>query len=273
MVVSRRNPTTELTTETSPARRMAEKQSRHSSRGREKVSTKAEAREKLVATKEASHELPSPDKRGAAELVVGRAETGRGPGQVMRPMHVMQPPHVTRWQKVTGCNPPPPGGCRCICAYVMPPPPHTREAGYAGGPHRRTRECASGHTSSERMRRRPGRPTTSDVRRIRQSASSMSTPTSFPQPFTGLEASLHLLEWVAPDVLHVSFNRPPVNALVESLWRETQRIFDHIRRNSDVRAVVLSGQKRCFTAGLDCVSRYSPPEPSFVPSPDLSCGC
>lgn len=35
------------------------------------------------------------------------------------------------------------------------------------------------------------------------------------------------------------------------------QIFDHIRRDGDVRVVVLSGDGRCFTAGLDCTLRRS----------------
>ncbi|KDN52794.1 ClpP/crotonase [Tilletiaria anomala UBC 951] len=76
---------------------------------------------------------------------------------------------------------------------------------------------------------------------------------SFPQPYVPLASSVahHLVQWEVPHVVRVSFHRKPVNALSEALWRETQRIFDHLHSDGDVRAVVLSGEGRCFTAGLD----------------------
>lgn len=35
------------------------------------------------------------------------------------------------------------------------------------------------------------------------------------------------------------------------MWTEMHKIFDHIRGDGDVRVVILSGEGRCFTAGLD----------------------
>ena len=81
---------------------------------------------------------------------------------------------------------------------------------------------------------------------------------SFPQPYTGLQdIEFHLVQWEAPATLRVSFNRKPVNALSTPLWKETHRIFDHIRHDGDVRAVLLSGEGRCFSAGLDREFRRS----------------
>lgn len=76
---------------------------------------------------------------------------------------------------------------------------------------------------------------------------------SYPQPYTNFgEAKLHKLVLEAPGVLRVSFNRGKVNAWTEPMWRELDAIFRFIARDPDVNAVVLTGENRCFTAGLDC---------------------
>ncbi len=77
---------------------------------------------------------------------------------------------------------------------------------------------------------------------------------SFPQQYSGFSGGpkLHLLEWAAPHVVRVAFNRAPVNALSTALWKEMQQIFEHLGKDGDVRAVVFNGEGRCFTAGLDC---------------------
>ena len=76
--------------------------------------------------------------------------------------------------------------------------------------------------------------------------------TSYPQPYTTFGTpQCHLLEWAAPNVVRVAFNRKPVNALSTQLWKEMQKIFEHLHADRDVRAVVLNGEGKCFTAGLD----------------------
>ncbi|CEH18123.1 related to--dienoyl-coa isomerase precursor [Ceraceosorus bombacis] len=95
---------------------------------------------------------------------------------------------------------------------------------------------------------------------------SSSTSHTYPQPYlssgtssTGLtfdasKIKLHKLVWEAPHVLRVSFDRKPVNSWIEPMWRELAAIFAHIRTDANVNAVVLSGEGRCFTAGLDLSS-------------------
>lgn len=76
---------------------------------------------------------------------------------------------------------------------------------------------------------------------------------SYPAPYRAYaQPEFFALEWLAEGVLGVAFNRPPVNAFHVAKWTELHRIFDHIRGDGDVRVVVLYGNGRCFTAGLDC---------------------
>ena len=42
------------------------------------------------------------------------------------------------------------------------------------------------------------------------------------------------------------------------MWQELAAIFRHIQTDPEVGAVVLSGEGRCFTAGLDCASLPRP---------------
>lgn len=49
----------------------------------------------------------------------------------------------------------------------------------------------------------------------------------------------------------VSLDRPPVNALSESVMRELSATFDSLNSASDVRVVVLTGGARTFSAGVD----------------------
>ncbi|TKY87323.1 hypothetical protein EX895_004000 [Sporisorium graminicola] len=75
---------------------------------------------------------------------------------------------------------------------------------------------------------------------------------SFPQPYTGFpEAKYHKLTLAAEGVLLLSFNRPPVNAWIDPKWRELAEILRTVRDDPDVSAIVLAGEGRCFTAGLD----------------------
>ena len=39
--------------------------------------------------------------------------------------------------------------------------------------------------------------------------------------------------------------------MLTSNWLEMRRVFKHIPTDGDIRAVVLYGKGRCFTAGLD----------------------
>ncbi|KAH8554266.1 ClpP/crotonase-like domain-containing protein [Umbelopsis sp. PMI_123] len=59
-------------------------------------------------------------------------------------------------------------------------------------------------------------------------------------------------EFVADNVLHVQLNRPrKLNAFNPTLVKEVREIFHVIRDDRDIRAVVVSGSGRMFTAGLD----------------------
>ncbi|KAE8261790.1 hypothetical protein A4X03_0g2971 [Tilletia caries] len=78
--------------------------------------------------------------------------------------------------------------------------------------------------------------------------------TSFPQPYKTLATEFHLVQFEAEGVLRVSFNRPPVNAWHDAMWRELHKLFDTISTDNDVAVVVLSGEGRAFTAGLDLKS-------------------
>ncbi|KAK0568677.1 hypothetical protein OC861_001679 [Tilletia horrida] len=68
---------------------------------------------------------------------------------------------------------------------------------------------------------------------------------SFPQKYSKFDTKFHLVQFEADLVLRVSFSRPPVNA-----W--------HDASDPDVAVVVLSGEGRCFTAGLDLKSNELP---------------
>ncbi|WFD41449.1 hypothetical protein MPSI1_000076 [Malassezia psittaci] len=75
---------------------------------------------------------------------------------------------------------------------------------------------------------------------------------SYPAVYKNLSGVEYFsLEWLAPNVLGVAINRPPVNAFHVAMWKEMQRIFRQIKLDGEIRAVVLHGNGRCFTAGLD----------------------
>ncbi|EST07860.1 Crotonase superfamily [Kalmanozyma brasiliensis GHG001] len=75
---------------------------------------------------------------------------------------------------------------------------------------------------------------------------------SFPQPYAGYpDAKYHKLTLAADGVLLLSFNRPPVNAWIDPKWQELTRILRTARDDGDVCAIVVAGEGRCFTAGLD----------------------
>ncbi|SNX82931.1 related to delta3,5-delta2,4-dienoyl-coa isomerase precursor [Melanopsichium pennsylvanicum] len=75
---------------------------------------------------------------------------------------------------------------------------------------------------------------------------------SFPQLYTGYpNAKYHKLTLPAPGVLLLSFNRPPVNAWIDPKWQELALILRYVRDDPDVSCIVVAGEGRCFTAGLD----------------------
>ncbi|CAG8446400.1 5662_t:CDS:10 [Ambispora gerdemannii] len=53
-------------------------------------------------------------------------------------------------------------------------------------------------------------------------------------------------------LLHVELNRPKkLNALNETVWQELKACFTQVKHDSEVRAVVISGAGKIFTAGID----------------------
>lgn len=53
-------------------------------------------------------------------------------------------------------------------------------------------------------------------------------------------------------VAHVELCRPKQgNAMNVAFWREYREAFERLRDDSDVRAIVVSGQGKFFTVGLD----------------------
>lgn len=56
----------------------------------------------------------------------------------------------------------------------------------------------------------------------------------------------------SPNVLRVDLNRPEkLNAMNKTFWLEISRCFDEITDDENCRAVVVAGEGRVFTAGLD----------------------
>ena len=53
-------------------------------------------------------------------------------------------------------------------------------------------------------------------------------------------------------VATLTFNRPDsLNALNEEMFHETAAVFDQVEKNSQIRALILTGQGRAFIAGAD----------------------
>ncbi|MEM8975319.1 MAG: enoyl-CoA hydratase/isomerase family protein [Pseudomonadota bacterium] len=52
-------------------------------------------------------------------------------------------------------------------------------------------------------------------------------------------------------VIHVELARPPANAMVPEFLEEIANCFEGLGRNEDVRAIVLKGNGRVFSAGMD----------------------
>ena len=79
---------------------------------------------------------------------------------------------------------------------------------------------------------------------------------SFPQPYRGYpDAKYHKLTLAAEGVLLLSFNRPPVNAWIDPKWQELGCILRKVREDPDVAVIVVAGEGRCFTAGLDLTNQ------------------
>lgn len=57
-------------------------------------------------------------------------------------------------------------------------------------------------------------------------------------------------------VTHVALNRPDKrNAMNKTMWREVREVFESLDSDPDTRAVVLSGNGKGFTGGLDLAVR------------------
>lgn len=68
----------------------------------------------------------------------------------------------------------------------------------------------------------------------------------------GLETLALSLDDLAPGVLHVKLHRPKtVNAMNMQMWTELDETFALVERDPSVRAVVLSGDGRGFSSGMD----------------------
>jgi enoyl-CoA hydratase len=70
---------------------------------------------------------------------------------------------------------------------------------------------------------------------------------------------------VAGFVATVTLNRPPVNAQNRRFREEITTIFDSLSDRSDVRAVVLTGAGKTFSAGADLKERPTVDEPGNYP--------
>lgn len=57
---------------------------------------------------------------------------------------------------------------------------------------------------------------------------------------------------ISDHIAHVRFNRPAkANSLDATAWDELKAIFEHLDDNSEVRAIILSGEGKHFCAGID----------------------
>ena len=53
-------------------------------------------------------------------------------------------------------------------------------------------------------------------------------------------------------IAHLSMNRPDqLNSMTRIFWKELPEIIKNIDKNSDARVIVLSGQGKHFSAGMD----------------------
>lgn len=82
---------------------------------------------------------------------------------------------------------------------------------------------------------------------------------------TGLEDLTAFRVAVADGVATVTMARPPVNAQNGTFRDEITRIFDALHDAEDVRAVVLTGDGRTFSAGADLCERPDQTRPGAFP--------
>ena len=57
-----------------------------------------------------------------------------------------------------------------------------------------------------------------------------------------------------------------VSLLRHSFWRECRELFQAVRHDNSIRAIVVGGEGKCFSAGLDRTSAQTPLGPCL-------CGC
>ena len=65
-------------------------------------------------------------------------------------------------------------------------------------------------------------------------------------------------------IAHISMNRPDqLNSMIRIFWKELPDLIKEIDKNSDARVIVLSGQGKHFSAGMD-LATFVPPKKSEV---------
>ena len=65
-------------------------------------------------------------------------------------------------------------------------------------------------------------------------------------------------------IAHISMNRPDqLNSMIRVFWKELPDLINEIDKNSDARVIVLSGQGKHFSAGMD-LATFVPPKKSEV---------
>ena len=63
-------------------------------------------------------------------------------------------------------------------------------------------------------------------------------------------------------IAHLSMNRPDqLNSMTRIFWKELPEIIKNIDKNSDARVIVLCGQGKHFSAGMD-LGTFVPPKKS-----------
>lgn len=70
-----------------------------------------------------------------------------------------------------------------------------------------------------------------------------------------MEAEFLKIEYPIDHVALVEFSNPPVNAHSQKLLTETTAVFDYLSDKEKIRAIVLTGEGKCFCAGADIKER------------------